>query len=164
MDSTYQRLIIPLIAAAIAFGLARLLKAPASVIKRAAIAGMVFALGNFFFDLAAIHLSLWHYEMPGLIAGTPLDLYLSAGIVFGFITSLIFWWLENKNRYVLYGYLAVLPFLTTARDYLSTRYAYSFLIWDTPYYLIFDFAAWVILLTITFLVFRLPGRSPDKRI
>ena len=149
-----QRIIIPIVALGIAFGVARLIKAPRNIIKGAIVAGVVFATVNFLIDLAAIHFSIWHYEMEGLILGTPVDLYLSAGILFGSVTSLVFWWLESKPRYLLYSYLIVLPVLTTMRDYLSARYVYTMLIWDSPYYLVFDFMAWIVLLAITFMVFR----------
>jgi hypothetical protein len=158
MDVVLLRIVVPFLSLLIAFSVGRLLKAPRVVIKRSIIAGVAFALGNFLIDIAAIIFSIWHYDMSGLIVGTPIDLYISAGIIFGFVTSLIFWWLESKNKYLLYTYLLILPFLTTSRDYFGAKYAYTFLVWDSPHYLLFDFFAWVILFTITFSVFRFPTK------
>ena len=54
-------------------------------------------LMNLLADAAAQNLRLWHYDMPALLLGLPMDLYISVALIYGSAISLLYWWIATKH-------------------------------------------------------------------
>jgi hypothetical protein len=64
---------------------------PVKVIAATLAGGLVMALLNVAGDLAAIHLSLWHYSASGLVAQLPLPFYTTPLFITGGLAYLLIW-------------------------------------------------------------------------
>jgi hypothetical protein len=148
------RVLAPLIGIAILWLVRTWVKPPATVWRRALELGWVAAAVVAVADTAARLLGFWHYTMPGLVAGLPLDLYVAVALIYGSSLLLVYWWLREKNP--RYGLLlaGALPFYGVARDAVVTSLSGTlFLAWDTPYWWAPNFIAWAAMGWITIFAF-----------
>jgi hypothetical protein len=91
------RLLLPAIAFGVLLLIRRAVKPSAATWRCALKVGWVAGLLNLAADTIAGHANLWHYVMPGLIFGLPLDLYIAVALVYGSGVALIYDWLTRKH-------------------------------------------------------------------
>lgn len=159
MDQLLFRVAIPCIAVGLLLLVRLLTHAPRIIWIRALEVGWIAGLVNLLADVAARNLTLWHYNMPGLILGLPLDLYVSVSLIYGSAISLIYWWIVRNHARYRWWFLGALPVYGLCRDYLGTSLTGStFLVWDHPLWWVADLAAWATGLWCTLYVFHRASR------
>jgi hypothetical protein len=158
------KVVLPFIAAAILLLVRQLVKPPPEVWEREFAIGWVAGIINLAADAVAGPAGFWHYTMPGLVLGLPLDFYITVSLIYGSAVLLAYWWLRGKNpRYALI-LAAVLPLYGLARDTLGTAIVGNlFLTWDSPYWWAADIAAWAAGLWTTLFVFEMSLRRSKFR-
>jgi hypothetical protein len=166
MELAVIRALLPAAGIAILLLTRRAVKPPARVWRLALGLGWVAGAVAAGADTVARVLRLWHYAVPGLIAGLPVDLYVSGALVYGSSLLLLYWWLRGRGR--RYAMLVPLgmPLYGLARDAALTALTGSaLLVWDVPYWWIPDALSWAALGWITVLVFErsLLGPLHDHR-
>jgi hypothetical protein len=166
MDSLPLRAAIPFLAFGLLLLVRFLTRPPLVIWIRALEIGWIAGLLNLLADTAAQNLHLWHYNMPALLLGLPVDLYVSVALFYGSAISLIYWWIATEYPRYRWWFVVALPFYGLCRDYLGTVLTGStLLVWDSPLWWAADFTAWGAGLWCTLAVFhrasfthrRLPG-------
>jgi hypothetical protein len=149
------RLLIPFAALGLFLLVRFLVKPPKKIWVLALSVGWITGVLNLIADALAKYVHLWHYILPGVVLGLPLDLYIAVSLFYGSALALIYWWIVEKHRKYQWLFLVILPFYGLFRDYFGTKtFSNTFLVWDNSYWWFADFAAWAIGLWITLYVFH----------
>jgi hypothetical protein len=149
------RLLLPAVAVGVLLLICKAVKPSAATWRRALKVGWIAGLLNLVADAIAGYANLWHYVMPGLIFGLPVDLYIAVALVYGSGVALIYDWLSRKHPPFGLWFAGVLPVYGVVRDRVGTWLAPDvFLVWDSPYWWVFDFASWALSLWTMLYVFR----------
>jgi hypothetical protein len=149
------RAAIPILAVGLLLLVRFLARPPRIIWTRSLQVGWIAGIINLLADAVANNLHLWHYVMPALLLGLPVDLYVSVALIYGSSISLIYWWIATKYPRYKWWFVIALPFYGLFRDYLGTALTGStFLIWDSPLWWVADFTAWGAGLWCTLVVFQ----------
>ncbi|HEY3373513.1 MAG TPA: hypothetical protein VGK02_00415 [Candidatus Aquicultor sp.] len=152
---TIARFMFPFIGVAIFILFSRYLLVPRFIQQRALLAGLLAGVVNMAVDAAGFALKLWHYDIGHLVAGFPLDLYITAAIVYGAVVLIVYWWIRGHHQNWIVPFLLFLPLYGLGRDYLGTLVAgATFITWDNPYAWIADFFGWMAIFWIPIYVFN----------
>jgi hypothetical protein len=155
MGPLLLRAAIPVLAVGLLLLVRFLARPPRIIWIRSLQVGWIAGIVNLLADATAQNLHLWHYVMPALFLGLPMDLYVSVALVYGSSISLIYWWIATKYPRYKWWFVIALPFYGLGRDYFGTMLTGStFLIWDSPLWWAADFTAWGAGLWCTLAVFH----------
>ncbi len=132
------------------------MRPPVKVIGATLVGGVVMALLNMLADSAAIHAHLWYYNASGLTAQLPLPLYTTSLFIMGGLAYLLIWrfW-RSRSHWAALLLLAGVPLLGFVRDLWQAGIARDgYLTWTSPLAAPADFALWLLMFFVGYLVFR----------
>lgn len=143
-----------MLAGSILGAIARLTRAPREILGRAFFIGLLFGAINLLVDVISIFGGFWHYNLPGLFWGFPLDLYFSGALVYGAGVLLLYRWLRQHYPDWVMPFLIFLPLWGLSRDALGSWATGSiFITWDHPLWWAVDLLGWAAMFYIPLYLF-----------
>jgi hypothetical protein len=142
--TAFLMLVIP---ALIVFYMAFLLviRPPKAVPLASLLGGLITGVVNALVDIAAYHLSWWHYTLPETILHVPLPFYASSVLIFGSLAYLLIWRLwSGSYRWFAYLLVVGVPIFCIGRDIMRYLDKSSFVAVDNlPMTLLMTIIMWL---------------------
>ncbi|MBE3561979.1 MAG: hypothetical protein IMW89_22565, partial [Ktedonobacteraceae bacterium] len=145
-----------------------------SVVLASWLGGLIVALINIAFDLAAYYAHWWHYSLDGLILHLPLPFYITSFLVFGSLVFLLIWRFWRARRWLALLLLIGVPLFGIARDSYGGLSQRAYTQWENiPLALLMTIIMWLVMFYAGFLVFKrlaperpaeeAGSRTPDRQ-
>jgi hypothetical protein len=107
--------------------------------------GLLMALLNGAFDLAAYYAHWWHYTLNGLVLHLPIPFYITPWLIYGSLGYLLTWRFWIRKRRLALLFLVGIPIFGILRDLLGWLTNSSYTIPETPLAWPIDAVAWLIM-------------------
>jgi hypothetical protein len=131
------------------------LQPPRRVLLASLLGGLIMALLNILFDLAAYYAHWWHYNLNGLILHLPLPFYITPLLIYGSLGYLLIWrfW-RGRWHWLALLLLIGIPIFGIARDLIGWLADSSYSVPDTFLAGPMDALSWLVMFYVGYWLFR----------